>query len=110
MDRRRFFMNKSLNEGLSTNHNNTNLLEDVFNELNRLYEADEATANEATAPNNGPEANEQQAQEILGELKDSNYVEFVKILNSDGKSKAFLDYLKQHYKLGDDAIKTVKKA
>ena len=112
MDRRRFFMNKSLNEGLSNNHNNTNLLEDVFSELNRLYEADETSANpvEDAATGNEPEATEQQAQEILDELKDSSYVEFVKILNSDGKSKAFLDYLKQHYKLGDDAIKTVKKA
>ena len=35
---------------------------------------------------------------------------FVKILNSDGKSKAFLNYLRQHYKFGDDSIGTVKAA
>ena len=45
MDRRRFFMNKSLNEGLVNNHN-TNLLEDAFATLNRLYEADEAGTEE----------------------------------------------------------------
>ena len=105
MDRRRFFMNKTLNEGLSSDQK-SNLLEDVFAELNHLYEADEAADNAETAK---PTA-DNDALEILSELKDSNYVDFVKILNSDGKSKAFLDYLKQHYKFGDDAIKTIKKA
>lgn len=50
-------------------------------------------------------------EDVFQKLKDaSNYEAFVKILNSDGKSKAFLDYLSQHYKLGDDAIQTVKKS
>lgn len=121
MDRRRFYANKSLNEGLSVNQKQY-LLEDVFAELNRLYEDTEEPADnneEAVAEepvDNNEEApaenadNEQEAEVVLDKLKDSNYVEFVKILNSDGKSKAFLDYLKQHYKLGDDAIQTIKKS
>jgi hypothetical protein len=103
MDRRRFFYNKNLNEGLSTNKGRYSL-EETFKELNRLYEADEAAANTGT----NTEAS--QATDVLSKLKDSNYVDFVTILNKDGKSKAFLDYLKQHYKLGDDAIQTVKQA
>lgn len=112
MDRRRFFMNKNLNEGLSISQN-AHLLEETFNELNSLYEADEAaTANaetDAVTAKNEQE-NEQEAKEVLNKLKDSDYEEFVKILNSDGKSKAFLNFLMQHYKLGDDTIHTLKKA
>lgn len=61
MDRRRFFMNRSLNEGLSSNQR-ASLLEDTFAELSRLYEADENT--EVTTANaeqeNSPIANNMQ--------------------------------------------------
>lgn len=47
--------------------------------------------------------------EVMDKLSDaSSYTEFVKILNKDRKSKAFLQYLRQHYKTGDDEIETVK--
>lgn len=131
MDRRRFFTSRTLTESVMTADQRRSLFEDTFNELNRLYEADEqkqdadsnatdaAPDNEA-APDvpdveNAPDQAEStpdagEAKEVLDELKDSDYVNFVKILDSDGKSKAFLSYLRQHYKLGDDSIKTVKQA
>ena len=125
MDRRRFFVMQSLNESVSAPAAKSRYsLEEVFNELNRLYEADEAdkgvaetekTTEEPKANAEEPKAtaspeDEQEAKEVLNKLKDSDYEQFVTILQSDGKSKAFLNYLKQHYKLGDDAIKTVKKS
>ena len=101
MDRRRFFMNKqNLKESLSQEPKQ-DLFEDVFSELNRLYEDTPVT--ETTADT-------KEAEEVIDELKDANYENFVKILNSDGKSKAFLNYLQQHYKLGDDVIQTIKKS
>lgn len=55
-----------------------------------------------------PDAN---AEEVIDKLKNApNYEAFVKILNSDGKSKAFIDYLNKHYKNGDDSIKTIKQS
>ena len=107
MDRRRFFMNRSLNEGLSSSQK-ASLLEDAFDtfaELNRLYEAEENTSEPAEASNET-----KAAAAIVDKLQDSNYEQFVKILDSDGKSKAFLTYLRQHYKIGDDSIGAVKAA
>lgn len=133
MDRRRFFTNKSLTEGLTVSQKE-NLLEEAFEELNALYEESEKDTTKSTLveddtqPTTNSEAasetnsnknnantetageNEPQAEEVLAELKDADYEQFVKILNSDGKSKAFLSYLQQHYKLGDDTIQTVKKS
>jgi len=123
MDRRRFFNDKSLTEGFSNHADADTLysLEEAFSELNRLYEADEVTNNTETATEekntevekteqNTASGNSQEATAVLNKLKNSDYEQFVKILQSDGKSEAFLNYLKQHYKLGDDAIKTVKKS
>ena len=113
MDRRRFFMNKPLRESVSTEQKRY-LLEDTFNELNKLYEAGETQNN--TEANEEPKQTEtstndsQGAKEVINKLTNSSYEQFVKILNSDGKSKAFLNFLQQHYKLGDDAIKTVKQS
>jgi hypothetical protein len=83
-----------------------------------LYEADETAKTEEEA--NETEATEKkntlskedvkQAEEITDKLKDADYSSFVEILNSDGKSKAFLTYLRTHYKMGDDSLGTVKKA
>lgn len=98
MDRRRFYINGTLNEGLSINQK-TKLFEDTFAELNSLYEENEQPAAELA-----------NAEEVINKLKNADYEEFVKILNSDGKSKAFLNYLVQHYRLGDDTIQTVKKS
>lgn len=119
MDRRRFFTSRTLTESVMSSDQKRSLFEDTFAELSRLCEADE----EQPADNTAKEEQETEkvsdeqspsdasdAKEVLADLKDSSYVEFVEILNSDGKSKAFLDYLRQHYKLGDDSIKTVKQA
>jgi hypothetical protein len=133
MDRRRFFTTKPLTESVQRDRYS---LDSIFEELNRLYESDEqgqqndqtdtevteegtdSTKEEAPAEENAPakekspEATKDTptAKEVLNKLKSADYEQFVNILNSDGKSKAFLDFLKQHYKLGDDAIKTVKEA
>ena len=131
MDRRRFFTSRTLTESVMTADQRRSLFEDTFNELNRLYEAYEqkqdadsnatdAAPDTEAAPDVPDKENTQdpaestqdagEAKEVLDDLKDSSYVDFVKILDSDGKSKAFLSYLRQHYKLGDDSIKTVKQA
>lgn len=120
MDRRRFFTASNLTESLDAQQSRYSL-EEVFNELNRLYEADDNTSEEKsnnanvdkTAVNNNTSEkadNPGEAKAVLAQLKQSDYEDFVKILNSDGKSKAFLDYLRQHYKLNDDSIKTIKQA
>lgn len=103
MDRRRFFIGKNLNEYFSHDQDKYSLTE-AFNELSSLYE--EAKSNQTELSSKEI----QKAEKVLTELKDSDYEDFVSILNSDGKSKAFLKYLKQHYQLGDDAINTVKSA
>lgn len=131
MDIRRFFINKNLNESVSTSRVDRYSLAETFDQLNRLYEdtatkedevaeetgkaedkaedkAEAAKPEEAKAEEGAEDAEE--AKEVLDKLKDSDYEQFVTILNSDGKSKAFLDYLKQHYELGDDSIKTIKKS
>ena len=41
MDRRRFFTSRTLTESVMTADQRRSLFEDTFNELNRLYEADE---------------------------------------------------------------------
>lgn len=117
MDRRRF-LTKSLNENFSSSLARYSL-EEAFGELNKLYEADASSTNPTTnatadtsstntaAINKDPAG---KAQAVLSKLRNSKYTDFVRILNSDGKSKAFLDYLRQHYKLGDDSIQTIKKA
>jgi hypothetical protein len=105
-------MNGRLSEGLSSNQR-TSLLEDTFAELNRLYEAEEASAEQETSTEQKPaDANTEtkMAAAIVDKLQDSDYEQFVKILDSDGKSKAFLKYLRQHYKIGDDSIGAVKAA
>lgn len=58
-----------------------------------------------------PILTEEDGSEIVDKLSDaSSYENFVRILNSDGKSKAFLDYLTKHYKMGDDTLGTIKRA
>jgi hypothetical protein len=114
MDRRRFFINKPLKEGLSTSQK-ASLLEDTFAELDRLYEADEAATEQAATETDEQKPSEasnevKTAEAIVDKLQDSNYEQFVKILDSDGKSKAFLKYLRQHYKIGDDSLGAVKAA
>jgi hypothetical protein len=126
MDRRRFFTGNTLNESVLSSSQKAKLLEETFDELSRLYEADDehkSAANtvdttetqdkvndqkEANVAN--VEGNEAQAKEVLDKLKNVDYEQFVKILDSDGKSKAFLTFLSQHYKLGDDTIQTVKQS
>ena len=119
MDRRRFFNNNSLTESFLSENQKAKLLEETFDELSRLYEADEQAAKpateedtkvEPTANDKAAEGADTKANEVLAKLKDTDYEQFVKILKSDGKSKAFLSYLQQHYKLGDDTIQTVKKS
>lgn len=114
MDRRRFFTRKTLTESVLSDNQKRSLFEDTFAELNKLYEEDaQKDAGTATETPDNAEADNSDAdtaEEILADLRDSDYVEFVKVLNSDGKSKAFLDYLRKHYKLGDDSIKTVKQS
>jgi hypothetical protein len=111
MDRRRFFGRQTLSESFNIKPSRYSL-EEAFDELDRLYEDD----NDSDANNNSeketPKTNKAGAQpkEVLKKLANSNYEQFVKILDSDGKSKAFLAYLRQHYQLGDDSIKTIKKA
>jgi hypothetical protein len=113
MDRRRFLVSKLLKESVSTEQKRY-LLEDTFNELNKLYEADKAQANveaqEMPKQTKATVTNEPEAKEVINKLANSSYEQFVKILNSDGKSKAFLNFLQQHYKLGDDAIQTIKQS
>lgn len=58
---------------------------------------------------NKEETSKDSGEEVMDKLSDaSSYTEFVKILNKDRKSKAFLQYLRQHYNPNDDEIKTVK--
>lgn len=83
---------------------------EAFEDLDRLYEAEEEPEKEEAEPEKSEAKDAEPAEEIFADLKDADYEEFVKILNSDGKSKAFLNYLQQHYKLGDDTIHTVKKS
>ena len=115
MDRRRVITNKPLKESVSTEQKRY-LLEDIFNELNKLYEADEQQNSTETTQSDEKSVektsvnNEQEAKKVLNKLTNSSYEQFVKILNSDGKSKAFLNFLQQHYQLGDDAIQTIKKS
>lgn len=72
---------------------------ETLDELDKLYEEEATTA-----------STEEKAEEIVNQLQDSEYEDFVNILNSDGKSKEFLHFLKKHYKFGDDAIGTIKVA
>ena len=79
----------------------------------KLYEAklteDEEPQEETSEEKEN--TNEQDAEKMLQDLKDANsYTEFVKILAKDVKSQAFINYLNQHYKNGDDTIKTIKQA
>jgi hypothetical protein len=102
---RRFFTTGKLTESYTTLRKDlpeAMSVAEAFEDLDRLYEADEETTK------NGADAEE--AKEVFAELKDADYEQFVKILNSDGKSQAFLNYLQQHYKLGDDSIHTIKKS
>ena len=102
---RRFFTTGKLTESYTTLRKDlpeAMSVAEAFEDLDRLYEADEETTKN--------EADAEEAKEVFAELKDADYEQFVKILNSDGKSQAFLNYLQQHYKLGDDSIHTVKKS
>lgn len=108
MDRRRLFAGTTLTESFLSKKE-TYALTEVFDELNLLYEdTKEASTEQAQEPVSRPV--EAEAKNVIAKLKDSDYEQFVKILQSDGKSDAFLTYLRQHYKLGDDSIKTVKKS
>lgn len=79
-----------------------------------LKEAEEDTATENTEEANQEQeakSSEQEPENMIQDLKDApNYAEFVKILDKDVKSQAFVKYLQQHYKTGDDTIQTVKAA
>lgn len=77
-----------------------------------LKEAEEDTATENTEESNqDAKSSEQEPENMIQDLKDApNYAEFVKILDKDVKSQAFVKYLQQHYKTGDDTIQTVKAA
>lgn len=104
---RRFFTTGKLTESytpLRKDFQEAMSVAEAFEDLDRLYEADEEETKKVETKDAEP------AEEIFAELKDADYEQFVKILNSDGKSKAFLNYLQQHYKLGDDTIHTVKKS
>lgn len=109
---RRFFTTGQLNESFNKPSKvKENSFFEAFEELNRLYEADEETAKTSEEEKTAESSSDtEKAEEILTKLKDTDYEQFVKILNSDGKSKAFLNYLQQHYQLGDDTIQTVKKS
>lgn len=109
---RRFFTTGQLNESFNKPSKvKENSFLEAFEELNRLYEADEETAKASEEEKTAESSSDtEKAEEILTKLKDTDYEQFVKILNSDGKSKAFLNYLQQHYQLGDDTIQTVKKS
>ena len=87
-------------KGMNNHRNPWESFKDQTN--NKLILEDEETPVE-TSSDAGPE-------KITSELQNSDYPEFVKILNSDGKSAAFLKYLKAHYKLGDNALGAVVKA
>ena len=138
MSNRRIFaqFNKNCNNCaiLNESMSNKNLINEVvsftdaFNELDRLYEADEKQPEaQAKVASEKPEVKQQNQEEtdtkeqeaeqqprtvadVVDDLKDSDYEQFVNILNSDGKSKAFLNYLRQHYKKGDDSLGTIKTA
>lgn len=69
-----------------------------------LKEADEDEAPAEASANGG---NGEAVADKLANAAD--YETFVNILNSDGKSQAFLKFLSDHYKMGDDAIGTIKK-
>lgn len=102
---RRFFTTGKLTESYTTSRKDFKeamSVAEAFDDLDRLYEADEETTKNV--------ADAEEAKEVFAELKDADYEQFVKILNSDGKSQAFLNYLQQHYKLGDDSIHTIKKS
>lgn len=108
---RRFFTTGRLTESYKSTKDITEAMSvaEAFEDLDRLYEADEETTKNEAEPKVETKGAEE-AEEVFAELKDVDYEEFVKILNSDGKSQAFLNYLQQHYKLGDDSIHTVKKS
>lgn len=110
---RRFFTTGRLTESYTTSKKDfqeSMSVAEAFEDLDRLYEADTETTKDETQPKEVETKDAEPAEEIFAELKDADYEQFVKILNSDGKSKAFLSYLQQHYKLGDDTIHTVKKS
>lgn len=83
------------------------------NESEEIISDEEVAAHEEEIKNyskdNKEEISKAAGAEVIDKLADaSSYTEFVKILNKDRKSKAFLQYLRQHYKTGDDEIETVK--
>jgi hypothetical protein len=73
-----------------------------------LNEADEENSNLNDETNKNKSSDN--IEKIVDKLKDADYEDFVKILNGDGKSQAFIAFLQKHYKLGDDTIATIKKA
>jgi hypothetical protein len=110
---RRFFTTGKLTESYTSvrkDFQEAMSVAEAFEDLDRLYEADEETTKDEAEPQKVETKDAEPAEEIFADLKDADYEQFVKILNSDGKSKAFLNYLQQHYKLGDDTIHTVKKS
>lgn len=124
MDRRRFFTNKSLTEGLSVCQKE-NLLEETFIELTRLYEADEAnkptepdtttaTANNTQQPAQGNDAAKNNLQKSVAEIKkEVQNVEIPDVgIKLEGKADELYDQLVaklQQSKLGSavEILKTV---
>lgn len=74
----------------------------AFRRKKSLTEAEEVPATTSDSSGGG--------KDTVNKLQDANYEQFVKILDSDRKSQAFLKFLQDHYKMGDDALGTVKKA
>lgn len=85
----------------------------IKEEANFLREADEEVpANDSEEQSSEDKQNSgtaAKAEDTVQQLKNADYEEFVRILNNDGKSKAFVDYLNAHYKMGDNTLGTVKK-
>lgn len=83
-------------------NNNRNPWESVSSSEKQILKEDE----EEQAPDQNSSSG---GEDVAKKLQDSDYEQFVSILNSDGKSQAFVNYLKSHYKMGDDTLGTIKK-
>ena len=86
----------------------SSVTESIDSDSDLLTEDENAPEGESQQSDEG--SNGSEGAEITQELKDADYARFAQILNSDGKSKAFYDYLKNHYKMGDDSLGVIKKA
>lgn len=99
--------NESLHERYNVrNFSDIRRLQESRVSTRSLYEDDE----QDEVADKEAETSNSSGEEVISKLQNANYEQFVKILNSDKKSKAFLQYLQSHYKMGDDALGTIKKA